>query len=58
MHSKKFDAEYHKKFPFALAMSGDIYAVQLEKIKLTDNGKGFGKKINWQRAEIAENERA
>lgn len=40
--------EYYKKYPFALAMGGDIWAVELTWIKFTDNTLGFGKKLIWQ----------
>jgi uncharacterized protein len=40
---------YLMKFPFALAMPGDVYAIQLAHIKMTDSTKGFGKKILWNR---------
>ena len=40
---------YHRTYPFALAMPGDIWAVQLEVVKMTDNTLSFGKKIHWQR---------
>jgi uncharacterized protein YhbP (UPF0306 family) len=41
--------QYHKAFPFALAIPGEIFVMQIERIKMTDNGNGFGKKILWQR---------
>lgn len=40
---------YHKKYPFALAMPGDLWTVQLHHIKMTDNTLSFGKKITWKR---------
>jgi uncharacterized protein YhbP (UPF0306 family) len=40
---------YHKRFPFALAMPGEVSTLQLGFIKMTDNTKGFGKKILWER---------
>jgi len=40
---------YYKKNPMAVAMSGDIWTVQLNRIKYTDNTLGFGKKIIWER---------
>ncbi len=45
-----FDAAkiYHKKFPFALAMPGEVWTIQSEMIKLTDNSIGFGKKTIWR----------
>ncbi len=39
---------YHSKFPFALAMNGDIWVIQLTQMKFTNNKLGFGKKISWQ----------
>lgn len=44
---------YHKRYPFALAMPGDVYTVQVNHIKMTDSTKGFGTKIQWQRSEAA-----
>lgn len=41
-------AVYHRKYPFALAMKGDIWMVKLEYIKMTDNTLAFGKKIIWE----------
>lgn len=40
---------YHKKNPVALAMPGEVWTIQLEKIKFTDTSLGFGKKLNWKR---------
>lgn len=46
--------EYYKKIPFALAMPGEVCALQLETIKMTDNTIGLGKKISWQRENLYE----
>jgi uncharacterized protein len=46
-------SNYHKKFPFALAKSGDVWTLKLDFIKMTDNTKGFGTKIIWDRSEVA-----
>jgi uncharacterized protein YhbP (UPF0306 family) len=46
---------YHMRFPFALAMAGDLWAVCINEIKMTDSTMGFGKKINWKRSEEAAN---
>ena len=46
--------EYHKKIPIALAMPGEVWTIQLETIKMTDNTIGFGKKILWQREDLYE----
>jgi len=45
---------YHKKYPFAWAMPGEVWTVQLQVIKMTDNTLSFGKKINWQLHETVE----
>lgn len=49
--SKKAAAGYYKKYPAALAMSGDIRAIRINHIKFTDNTLGFGTKIPWYREE-------
>lgn len=41
------DSVYHKRFPFALTMPGEIWTLQLEAIKMTDNTLSFGKKLHW-----------
>lgn len=43
--------QYHKRFPFAMAMPGDVYTVQLTWIKMTDSSKVFGKKTVWHKPE-------
>lgn len=40
---------YYKTFPFAIAFAGDIWLIELNKIKFVDNTIGFAKKINWER---------
>ena len=39
---------YHKKYPFAIAMKGDVLTIKLTAIKMTDNTLQFGKKIAWK----------
>ncbi len=51
---KKRLNNYYKKHPAALAMPGDIWILQIEYIKMTDNTLGFGKKIIWNRAKKME----
>lgn len=46
--------DYFKKHPVALLMPGEIWALQVNQIKMTDNTLGFGKKIIWNRPEISE----
>lgn len=40
---------YYKKFPIALAINGDLWAIELASIKMTDNTLGFGKKLIWEK---------
>ena len=42
---------YYTRYPFAIAMPGDLWTVQLEMVKFTDNTLGFGKKTLWRREE-------
>lgn len=47
---------YHKRFPFAITMPGEIWTLQPEEIKMTDNTLSFGKKIMWRLHETVEAE--
>lgn len=40
---------YHKKYPFAKVMYGEVWVVTLNSIKFTDNTLMFGKKLLWDR---------
>ncbi len=40
---------YFKAYPFAKVMNPQLWSIELEEIKLTDNRLGFGKKLRWQR---------
>ena len=42
-------AQYYKKNPLAVAMPGEIWAIQIDRIKMTDSTLGFGKKLKWSR---------
>ena len=44
---------YHKKYPFAVTMKGDVKAIKLTAIKMTDNTLSFGKKIMWELDAVA-----
>lgn len=46
---------YYRKYPFALVIPGEVYAIELTAIKLIDGAKGFGKKIMWRKAEAEAN---
>lgn len=52
--AKNAGTRYHFRFPFALAMQGEVWTIQLEAIKMTDSGKAFGKKTTWKRTAVAE----
>jgi uncharacterized protein len=41
--------KYYGKFPYARAVSGDIWIIELNFIKMTDNQLGFGKKLIWHK---------
>jgi uncharacterized protein YhbP (UPF0306 family) len=45
----KASGYYHKKYPIAIAMNGEVSVIQVCHIKMTDSIKGFGKKISWRR---------
>ncbi|MGB5966423.1 MAG: hypothetical protein WBF77_05385 [Sulfurimonadaceae bacterium] len=45
---------YFKQFPFAKVMNPQLWSIELEAIKLTDNRLGFGKKLYWQRKNAKE----
>ena len=40
---------YHLRYPFALAMDGTVYTVELQWIKMTDNTLNFGTKLFWEK---------
>lgn len=40
---------YHKKFPFSIAMPGQVWTIRLDAVKFTDNSLGFGTKLKWNR---------
>jgi len=42
--------KYYSKYPFAMVMPGDFWAIELESIKMTDNTLGFGKKLAWEKS--------
>lgn len=42
---------YLKRFPFALAAKLDLWILYPDRIKMTDNRLGFGKKLEWVREE-------
>lgn len=46
------ESVYHKRYPFAIAMPGEIWVLQPEVIKMTDNTLSFGKKLHWHLHEV------
>ena len=41
---------YLRRFPYAAAMSdAEVWSVEMDYVKFTDNTLGFGKKLVWQR---------
>lgn len=46
---KKAKEAYLRKYPLAGIFRGDIWMIELEHIKFTDNTLVFGKKILWER---------
>ncbi|MBO7195255.1 MAG: pyridoxamine 5'-phosphate oxidase family protein [Alistipes sp.] len=42
-------ATYIKRFPYAAVADLNLWRLEAEMIKLTDNTLGFGKKLIWQR---------
>jgi uncharacterized protein YhbP (UPF0306 family) len=50
---------YYKKYPFSLAMPGELWLIHLEYIKMTDNNVKFGHKITWAKLnQSADHEKA
>lgn len=46
---EKAKKKYYSKYPFALAIGGDLWAIELLSVKMTDNTLGFGKKLVWEK---------
>ncbi len=47
--AEKAKRVYLKRFPVAVLMKTNLWVVQVESIKMTDNRLGFGKKLIWER---------
>ena len=43
---------YLKKFPYARLMETTIWVLMPDKLKMTDNRLGFGKKLIWEKEKI------
>jgi uncharacterized protein len=48
---------YHARHPVALTMDGEIWTIQLHKIKMSINSLGMNKKVNWQCSDTTKNDR-
>jgi len=46
---KKAKETYLRKFPVASIFRGDIWVIELSRVKFTDNTLVFGKKLLWER---------
>ena len=46
---KKANKSYMRKYPFAKLMKTQLWVLDLNYIKLTDNRLGFGKKLIWKK---------
>jgi len=46
---KKVSRKYMKKYPFAKLMNTQLWVVDIDFIKMTDNRLGFGKKLIWKK---------
>ena len=51
---KKAKKTYMKRYPFAILMKTQLWIVESDFIKLTDNRLGFGKKLIWKK-DVAKN---
>lgn len=41
--------KYHQKFPFAIAVSGTVFTIELSQVKMTGSILGKRQKFEWQR---------
>ncbi len=46
---KNASKNYHHKFPFAVAIPGIVWTIQLDQLKMTNNVLGIFEKLHWQR---------
>jgi uncharacterized protein YhbP (UPF0306 family) len=40
---------YYKHYPIALAIAGELFVIELARIKFIDNSLGFGTKLSWEK---------
>jgi uncharacterized protein len=48
----KYKLKYLKAFPYAILKNTSLWKISIDKIKMTDNRLGFGKKLHWNRTDI------
>lgn len=46
--------KYYGKFPFAMVVPGELWAIELLSVKMTDNTLGFGKKLTWEKKVVTQ----
>ncbi len=51
--AKKAAKKYYSINPLAITIPGEIWTVMISHIKMTDSSKGFGKKTEWTRTQMA-----
>lgn len=49
LSTKQAKAAYLKRFPYTVLMKTNLWVIEIESIKYTDNRLGFGKKLIWER---------
>ena len=50
LDNTKLKLLYYKDFPYALAMSPELWQIKVDFFKFTDNSLGFGNKIIWEKS--------
>ncbi len=50
--TKHASSHYYKRHPMAIAMPGEIWTIQINTIKFTDNSFGLVNKVSWNRNEF------
>jgi len=52
---KEVKTQYLKRFPIAMLMKTNLWVVELQFLKFTDNRLGFGKKLYWGKEQSEKN---
>jgi uncharacterized protein YhbP (UPF0306 family) len=48
---KESSKNYYNKFPLAVAITGTVWIIRLDQLKMTNNVMGVFEKLSWQREE-------